>query len=237
MVNINDFDKSVVPTVTSDKDMLDLIFDAQREHTSKYIPIEVRNNLCWDPSVPVEIDSGRGQARLKDFFYRTIEELTEADQARDLHITLVAHVIEELGDALHFLVETYILAGMSPQDVVDELVAQDFLTVDKLAADKLVSLYPSAQPGTGNYPFGVMFQLGCWGVVRSLGDAGNFLKQKPWKQTHQYTDVKRFRATLSWGLPRLLGLCHTLGASAEDVFEVYFKKTAVNKFRRDESNY
>ena len=113
-MNVDDIKGDVIPTDFSKLDRLDLIFMRQHALMAKYIPIEVANDLCHTTDCPVDLNDKFGQARLKDFFWRTTEELTESCEANRIHPELRNHVLEELADALHFLVETNLLAGINP---------------------------------------------------------------------------------------------------------------------------
>lgn len=229
-MNVEDFGQDVIPSDFSEKDMLDWIFARQHQLMDKYMPIEKQNGLLISEDCPVNIHDRFGQARLKDFFWRTLEELGEADEAFEKHgNTVTTHSLEELADALHFLVETYLLAGITPTKILAKLSLTGDVAEYDLDKDKLEALYSYRTPCFG-------FSSGCWGVARAIADASNFLKQRPWKQTHQLTDVTRFEDTLVHALPRLMNLFSFAGLGAKEVFTMYFKKSEVNKFRIN-SNY
>ena len=81
-----------------------------------------------------------------------------------------------------------------------------------------------------------------WKPVYFLGIACNFLKCKPWKNTHVMTDANRFRSALITGYSLLMmdilaSSVHGKTISTmENVYMIYFKKSLVNQFRMD-SNY
>ena len=76
-----------------------------------------------------------------------------------------------------------------------------------------------------------------WRVVEELGEAGNCLKNKPWKQTQMLTDVDHFHEELSDALHFLLELLIGVGIDTkEKVYQLYFRKAKVNEFRQ-ESQY
>jgi len=110
MVNINDFEDPQVPKTG----LLEAIFEAQHALMGQYIAIEEANGLLQTPECPVDLDSPRGQARLKDFAWRITEELGEALEAKRVHEDIPEHYNEELIDALHFLTEFTLLVGLSP---------------------------------------------------------------------------------------------------------------------------
>ena len=81
-----------------------------------------------------------------------------------------------------------------------------------------------------------------WMSVYHLGIACNFLKCKPWKNTHVITDTERFRNALKEGYVILLSIIMETTvngkkiATLENIYMIYFKKSLVNQFRID-SNY
>lgn len=73
--------------------------------------------------------------------------------------------------------------------------------------------------------------------IYRLGIACNFLKQKPWKNTHVITDKRRFKNNLIAGYKDLLKLAMDCGLDTmAGVYVVYMQKSYVNSFRID-SNY
>lgn len=111
MTNIQDMES---PPVTEGKDMLEEIFDFQRDLLKKYIPIESKQGR-WFPEVPIDINSPRVQAFVKEEIFRVVIELSEAADCmknkywkQDHVATDIDHMMEELADALHFFVETCI---------------------------------------------------------------------------------------------------------------------------------
>lgn len=106
-------------------DMLATIFAGQRLLMEKYEEIERRNGTVVVRSKYFgAIDDRQVQMRIKDLAFRTVEELTEATNClknkpwKDTFVaTDVDHFYEELADALHFLVELCITAGLSAEDL------------------------------------------------------------------------------------------------------------------------
>lgn len=218
-MNVDDISGDVIPTDFSEHDRLDLIFHRQHALSQKYVGIEVANGLRHTADMPVDIDDRHGQAQLKDFFWRVTEELTEAAQALVEHPDNLSHVLEELADALHFLVEAFLLAGLSAQDTVPgELVP----------GDKLEFLVMNEKPTT--------LSAGIGNVIHCLGCASNCLKQRPWKNTHQLTDTDKFRHWLIGAMHEMVPLFTLFGLNAQSIFEIYWRKSEVNRFRQ-RSNY
>lgn len=186
------------------------MFDHQRELAKRYHHVEITNGLRVTPDVPVSLDDRLGQYVLKDFAWRVTEELTEAQEALREHPHLPQHALEELADAAHFLLELTILAGIE-----DKVMSQ-------WRGDPLVGLVVRL----GQSPRDTM-----WETVCRLGEAMNCLKNKPWKQTHLLTDRTKFSnlivSSYEWFFPTFA----KLGLNADQVYEMYFKKAAVNGFR------
>jgi len=223
-MNVDDIKSEVIPTDFSVHDKLDLIFMRQHYLTEKYLPIEKSNGLRWTSDVPVNLNDKFGQALLKDYFWRVTEELTEAVQAQTDHPDIKNHVLEELADATHFLVETYILAGVGPVDLVGETVTKRKYQGE----DKLDHFFVG--------PKTVNLILGSYHVIHLLGCASNCLKQRPWKITHQLIDKGQFLKFLKPAMWELMSIFRFLGLTPDEVFAMYWKKSEVNKFRQ-RSNY
>ncbi len=193
------------------------IFEHQHALYLKYKDIE---GMDWEGDT-VSIHTLNGQRWLKDFLWRTTEEMTESyeamymagdinlpEEAREQHRQ---HQIEELADALHFFVEFCIMAGIKAEDLTPvEEVEERF---------KYLSV-------RGFY----------WKTVYNLGLIGNTLKNKPWKQHQMKTDTAKFRKYVGEAYFSLLGTFFEIGATSEDVYDFYFRKAKVNQFRQ-RSNY
>ena len=197
-------------------DRLVAIFNRQKELMSKYHDIEKRSGLLQTEDCPVNLDDKRGQARIKDFSWRVMEEVGEALDAK----SDFEHFTEELIDGLHFLTELTILSGFGPEDIVWE---------DPKGNDLLLTLY--------NQSDWEEIELGgiILNLVTDLGMMCNCLKNKPWKQTNMLTDKNEFlhRLRMVWNDYFLL-LSTVL--PPEGIVDVYLKKSQVNKFRQ-RSNY
>lgn len=93
-----------------------------------------------------------------------------------------------------------------------------------------------------NISLGNFEKLSIWSPVYHLGVACNFLKCKPWKNTHVITDTKRFNIELIKGYRILLSIIMSSSIDGNfittigNVYMIYFKKSLVNQFRIS-SNY
>ena len=229
MVNVSDIKVDEIPTPTLEKDMLALMFERQHGLAVKYEPIEDANGLLQTPDLPVVLDDRKGQARLKDFAWRVSEELYEATDALVQHPDNVEHFLEEMIDSLHFFLEMNLLAGIGPKEIRSYYeIPQDqdaFEYLEKVA-NTLETLSKDEIKIT---PVSLLIYVT---IGQCIGNAMNRLKNKPWKQTHMVTDQKAFYDCI---MPAWIGyfrvLNHKYGLTAKDIFELYFKKSEVNKFR------
>lgn len=209
-MNINDFD---APEFTPN--WLEDIFTKQTKLIDKYAEIEGM------PEWPFSSHTREGQKWFKDFLWRVNEELGESFEAlhfmaleddpekQDVH---EVHQIEELIDALHFLVELILLAGK------DWKWARDQLDTAELELE--------TKNAEGAY----------WQVSYYLGMVGNTLKNKPWKQTEMPTDEEKFFDNLGKAFKALFNCMAYCGADEPAVYSYYVRKNQVNQFRQ-RSNY
>lgn len=225
-MNIND-----VSTPKLEGDGLELIFARQKELLEKYLPIEEKNGLVFTTDVPVNVNTHMGQARLKFMAWNTVEELAEALDAQSRGEKL--HCREEIADGFHFLVELMILAGIGPDDLIG-LESGDLIVVES-GEDKLKKLFlvfsPFNRAGFGNKRSTLVCNFIMW-----LGMACNTLKNKPWKQTQHTTDVALLRSRLVSAFHGYIQLCASFLIDDEDLFDLYYRKSEVNKFRQ-RTNY
>jgi dUTPase len=216
-MNVDDIKGDVIPTDFTSLDRLEKIFLRQHFLMEKYLPIEVKNNLCHTTDCPVDLNDRYGQARLKDFFWRITEELTEACEANRIHPELRNHTLEELADSLHFLVEACLLAGFKPDD---------FAQNNGTGCCRLSEL---VEQNNGDHK---SLEAGCFEVIYYLGAASNCLKNRPWKVNHQLIDGEKFKRYLGACLPLLIDVFVSQGMTADEIFCMYWKKSEVNKFRQ-----
>jgi len=115
----------------------------------------------------------------------------------------LVHAREEGADALHFITELCILSGMGHSDV---------------------------KFGSGSSHDHV---IEMHGVILDLGKAMNCLKNKPWKQSQMLTDVDRYKKYVASAFANMWFVFYSLGVENEEgIFNFYFRKNQVNKFRQ-----
>jgi phosphoribosyl-ATP pyrophosphohydrolase len=191
---------------------LHAIFARQSELMATYKDIEKL------PAAPLALHTTHHQKVMKDFAWRTTEELAEAFEVWINHADrkhAMEKGLEEMADALHFLVEMLIFAGVTPAQVLEQ--HPEFPTPDPLDCRTDHS----------------KFVAGFWGCTYWLGRAMHELKNKPWKQTPVATNERNCRLLLIAALHAQLDLWATLGQTGDDLHVHYFKKAAVNVTRQE----
>ncbi len=189
------------------EDYLHVIWERQTYLLEKYKEIE------GIPDYPFDIDSAEHQIWIKDFLWRVVEEIAEAYEA-DIEGNR-AHIVEELADALHFIIEIMILCGVEPHSWDLGTVARNAT----LCMDDTTTL-----------------EGACFEVCYMAGLTGNTLKNKKWKRTSMQTDIHKFTALLQTTFEKVIGTFITMHLTIEEIFVFYFKKSEVNKFRQ-RTNY
>lgn len=204
-------------------DLLKAIFDRQKSLMGKYHDIELKSGLLQTEDCPVNLDDKRGQARIKDFSWRVTEELGEALDAR----ANSDHYQEELIDGLHFLTELTVLAGKDYDTILPEGI---FIHHE----DHLRDLVENAKENILEYGR----DLDSWVTkfIEQLAMMCNCLKNKPWKQSMMKTDQGAFYNRLTNVWVCYITILVVSGMNAQDIANIYLKKSQVNQFRQ-RSNY
>ena len=205
-------------------DLLKAIFDRQKSLMDKYHDIELKSGLLQTEDCPVNLDDKRGQARIKDFSWRVTEELGEALDAK----ANKNHYQEELIDGLHFLTELTILAGKDYDTILP-------INIPKYNEDHLRDLVENAKEAIYRK---TNYNLDFWvsRFIEQLAMMCNCLKNKPWKQSMMKTDQEAFYNRLGNVWCCYIIILVFSGMDAEDIANVYLKKSQVNQFRQ-RSNY
>jgi len=203
LVNINDVDAGENPI----KSISDL-FAHQLELYNKYKEIE---GMDWEGNL-VNLHTLEGQKWIKDFLWRTTEELGESFESH--LIGDLDHTIEELADALHFFIEVCIISGIEP--------------------DTLPSLEEISKAQITSHVKWPMEAY--WNTTYHLCLVGNTLKNKPWKKHQMKTDVNKFISLMKESWIALIECFFSHMVLPEDIYDYYFRKNAVNQFRQ-RSNY
>ena len=197
------------------EDRLKSIFNHQRELMGRFHAIEQSNGFRR-AALPLCLDRHISQERLRGLAWHVIEEFGEAVEApiNEFH--------EEMVDTLHFLVELMITAGCEVHHMVSVVDTEH---------DSLSYLYMQAEkewPAGFSPPTVEVCQLS---FVISLARAMHVLKNKPWKQTSREVDIPVFFARLRIALVDFIALCRWSGLPAQELYDRYFQKNAINHQR------
>jgi hypothetical protein len=190
-------------------EILQQIFDRQRSLMIKYKAIEQL------PDPPLSLHAQHGQRILKDFAWRSTEELCESFECWENSANLEIckqEALEELADALHFLVELLIFAGITP--------AQCVIRVPQFPDDEDLIL-------------GQRFDA-YWQATLKLGLAMNCLRNRPWKQSHVPTDEGLFRSKLLDAFAAHIDIWPLCEQSELDLLTYYLAKNDLNLARQEE---
>ena len=201
-------------------DLLKAIFDRQKSLMGKYHDIELKSGLLQTEDCPVNLDDKRGQARIKDFSWRVTEELGEALDAK----ANKDHYQEELIDGLHFLTELTILAGKDYNTILPN-------GTPPFREDHLEDLVEGVKYLLHEKPELHSLEVLVSLFIEQLAMMCNCLKNKPWKQSMMKTDREAFYNRLAEAWVCYITILVVSGMGAEDIANVYLKKSQVNKFR------
>lgn len=204
-------------------DLLKAIFDRQKSLMGKYHDIELKSGLLQTEDCPVNLDDKRGQARIKDFSWRVTEELGEALDAR----TNSDHYQEELIDGLHFLTELTVLVSKDYDTILPEGTPTH-------SEDHLEDLVGNAKENILEYGRDLYFWVTKF--IEQIAMMCNCLKNKPWKQSMMKTDQGAFYNRLTNVWVCYITILVVSGMNAQDIANIYLKKSQVNQFRQ-RSNY
>ena len=227
-MNVDDVSEDKIPEPTFEKDRLALIFERQHELMIEYDKIERKNGFLL-PMSPLDIDEKFSQAKLKDFAWRITEELTEATEAYKSHSHVPTHMIEELSDAYHFLIELTMLSGIDHKKLWKLYSTGDGVNIKTTYTCRLECMFKLNQMLAHSEKF---LYISVYRVIEELGLAMNCLKNKPWKQTHMLTDILRYNNHIKRAHVQFIHLVSDVGLNANDLYKIYYKKSEVNKFRQ-----
>jgi len=193
---------------------LSLIWDLQLKLLTKYQVIEGL------PLWPMNLDLKDNQELMKDFLARVVEELAESYEA--FEGGNYEDGVEELADALHFMVEALIYS-------TDRRTFQGLFGLEE--NQNLI-----AKLLKGNSQRYINLQYWFWDVTYHLNIARNNLRNKRWKKTQVLAQKAQFTANLAQAFHSLIVGFKVLNLGEKDIFEAYYKKNKINQFRI-RSNY
>lgn len=230
MANVLDFTCDQYP-----EDLIRDIFNHQHALAVKYLPIEEKNGLLLYKQLPADIDDAKAQARIKDMSWRAVEEIAEAFEALDLNE--VVHFYEEMADAMHFLVEKYLLCNFIPTKPGE---AVPFFGSSVNEVTNLSSFFHDSLPVLTDEQSlrdrRPLMNQKMAEFIEACGLTCNCLKNKPWKQSQMITDQRKFYHKLSIEFESFIDLCMVSGFTDKSLYDMYIRKNQVNQFRQ-RSNY
>ena len=175
----------------------------------------------------------------------------------DLMISHLQNFNEEISDALHFFMELLIYSGFTNDSVKKWVYKDTYTGVDTLHDLLEKGRYNCSSDITklnGSFHSLVIsdsdlkdeFLRGgrklsmvyvdtapkmLWDITYSLQIARNTLKNKPWKQTEMMTDEYLYETKISEAWLKFFKFLAYSGFSEESVYNIYYKKNMVNRFR------
>jgi hypothetical protein len=215
-MNTNDFQ----PLEYNPDTCWEFVFKHQKEIFLEYLKVEKSN---WNED-DFSIDCLDDQTLFKDFGYRVIEELTEATT----DIVHPDHFLEEIVDALNFLVELMLIYGWNETNLPEwKSVRED---QPALLFPKILTLVKDDITGG---MFKQLLQSTTYEVVEAIGLCNNTLKNRLWKNQHYLVDLYVFEPRLKNIWTIFNNYINSLGISEKLLFEVWSTKYQVNLFRRE----
>lgn len=234
------------------------IFKLQKDLLEEYLKIEKFRPWPWDIDIPED------QKAIKDFIARVVEELGEGYESylkvywayvnnsltRELIINNIFNLNEEIADALHFMMELFIVTDITHKDLVEWGISFNFPDIAIEDYNNLYTIFDNTTPlNTTTTPEVVLPELSglggleisnkqlvnlskwCWEVTYHLQLARNTLKNKPWKQTHMRSDKRVFVTEMGYALRSFISLTKSIGINEQNLYSLYYKKNMINKFR------
>ena len=217
-MNVNDFE---APNY-DERDAFIMMWNRQKELEQRYELLEADNGF---PKPSGSIDSYLVQDLLKYKAWCVTEELMEMlDAIRNNHDS--NHIIEEYIDAFHFTLALLIECDSHYLDLCETLQAGSL-------QDQLNECYGIGSPDV---------EANILNCTYRLGMTMHLLKNKRWKSSFVGTDYDslKYRLIRFWtsmlmlfnNLVCGLNIRHGNKISAEILFDFYFRKSEVNKFRQ-----
>jgi dimeric dUTPase (all-alpha-NTP-PPase superfamily) len=105
----------------------------------------------------------------------------------------------------------------------------------EIDSDELTTMFFASKPRQPLYPDQIQKEAVeeyAMAFIKRLGLTANCLKNKPWKQSHMLTDVKKFRSCLNNAFLAFIDLCKVAGFNSTGLYNMYIRKNEVNKFRQ-----
>lgn len=92
---------------------------------------------------------------------------------------------------------------------------------------------PNIPVNLGTHQGQAVIKSRAWNVTEELAEAMNELKNRPWKQKTYPVDLDKYYEEIVDALHFFVELCILSGLSAQDLFDWYMGKAAVNTQRQE----
>lgn len=176
---------------------------------------------------------------------------------RDIIISHLQNFNEEISDAIHFFMELLIYSGFNYEHMYKWVsskllpsndILSDLITIGTdmsyneisllkssyglmvISDDELEDEFLRGGRKISSIYFNKASQM-LWDITYKLQIARNTLKNKPWKQTEMMTDESLYEVYVSEAWFLLFKFLSYSGFTAESVYNIYYKKNMVNRFR------
>lgn len=200
-------------------DKLEEIFQRQQTYLASLKTIYFLNGYeLHAKNPPWDLNGRNEQEEFRLLAWRYTEELVEACAEADPQ-----KYITEMADALHFLVEIAIYAGITPADIY-QVPEYNW---ERLWADSRRSLFEGCRFGYGDL---------CKVAIQKLGECICLLKQRPWRTDNRPTDAGKFRARYNLAFYAFIMECIARGISGQALYDSFFAKAKVNDQRTREQH-
>ena len=245
-----------VPPVVENEAYLEAIYNLEAELLQGYCG-KIEKDL---PLPPIDINTFKGQQVLKDFSARVIEETAEgyestsavidiysdhgfnnqtfSDSEWQMVVNNLQNSNEEQADAMAFYMALLMYANLEIKDIYNYANTKLKDLVVRINRDKVENMLDLMLLGC------YIFDLekgeeeledtdGRYDLLSDINISRNFLKNKPWKQSQELTDITRYSEQLALGLIKYLGYLYMMGFNPKTLYTLCFKKNRVNHFRQN----
>lgn len=174
------------------------------------------------------IDEPINQEHIRLIVWRGIEELAEADReskgSDEFRVELI--------DAFHFFTELNVFLGVNYVSPTTDDGFCEYMENPNIEIDWKEKRYWYLPRDTNDDNRGRSFRHAVGEIAVAYAAATYELKNKPWKQTLVKTDIDRLYLCVAIAYEKFLCLL-TEWMTYEELMELYFNKSEINKNRQD----
>lgn len=209
------------------------------------------------PEYPLELDSQKAQNLMRDFIARYAEELCEFleqyDEATNKSTytntnaptkipTIIDAALEELADALHFIIEAMIYAEIDPAHNLENLIAT-YIDKYKLEASwrDILNMFKPVFRGEFKYKgfkheeqfqvslgieSQVTMQITVMRAIKTAFISRNHLKIRDWRQAD--SNIESFKVSLAGAFFEFMAITSIMQIPPTLMYELYLTKNEIN---------